>query len=78
MFTLHLSKAISICKLWLMYTRILFSLYKTSIQNPRFHFKASATVFISVSGVNGKPVYRISFRLGRNDEIRKEYLRTGY
>ena len=33
---------------------------------------------IEVSGVNGKPVYRISFRLGRNDEIRKEYLRTGY
>ena len=30
------------------------------------------------SGVNGKPVFRISFRLGRNDEIRKEYLTTGY
>ena len=29
------------------------------------------------SGVNGKPVCRISFRLGRNDEIRKEYLSTG-
>ena len=28
------------------------------------------------SGVNGKPVYRILFRLGRNDEIRKEYLST--
>ena len=26
----------------------------------------------------GKPVYRSSFRLGRNDEIRKEYLSTGY
>ena len=33
---------------------------------------------IEASGVNGKPVYRISFRLGRNDEIRKEYLSTGY
>ena len=33
---------------------------------------------IYVSGVNGKPVYRISFCLGRNDRIRKEYLRTGY
>ena len=31
----------------------------------------------SVSGVNGKPVYRNSFRFGRNDEIRKEYLSTG-
>ena len=30
------------------------------------------------SGVNGKPVYSISFRLGRNDEIRKEYLSTSY
>ena len=30
-----------------------------------------------ISGVNGKPVCRISFRLGRNDEIRKEYLSTG-
>ena len=30
------------------------------------------------SGVNGKPVFRISFHLGRNDEIRKEYLTTGY
>ena len=30
------------------------------------------------SGVNGKPVYRISFPLGRNDQIRKEYLSTGY
>ena len=30
------------------------------------------------SGVNGKLVYRISFRLGRIDEIRKEYLSTGY
>ena len=30
------------------------------------------------SCVNGKLVYRISFRLGRNDEIRKEYLSTGY
>ena len=30
-----------------------------------------------ISGVNGKPVYRISFRFGRNDEIRKEYLSTG-
>ena len=30
------------------------------------------------SGVNGKPVNRISFCLGRNDEIRKEYLSTGY
>ena len=29
------------------------------------------------SGVNGKPVYRNSFHLGRNDEIRKEYLSTG-
>ena len=35
-------------------------------------------LYIFVSGVNGKLVYRISFRLGRNDEIRKEYLRTGY
>ena len=34
--------------------------------------------FISASAVNGNPVYRISFRLGRNDEIRKEYLSTGY
>ena len=34
--------------------------------------------WIGLSGVNGKPVYRISFRLGRNDEIRKEYLSTGY
>ena len=31
-----------------------------------------------ISGVNGKPVYRISFRLGRNDEIRKEYLSADY
>ena len=31
-----------------------------------------------LSGVNGKLVYRISCRLDRNDEIRKEYLRTGY
>ena len=30
------------------------------------------------SGVNGKPVCRISFRLGRNDEICKEYLSNGY
>ena len=30
------------------------------------------------SVVNGKPVNCISFRLGRNDEIRKEYLNTGY
>ena len=30
------------------------------------------------SGVNGKPVYRILFHLGRNDEIHKEYLSTGY
>ena len=35
-------------------------------------------ITIDISGVNGKPVYHISFRLGRNDEIRKEYLRTGY
>ena len=33
---------------------------------------------IKISGVNGKPVYRISFRFGRNYEIRKEYLSTGY
>ena len=33
---------------------------------------------ISGSGVNGKPVYRFLFRLGRNDEIHKEYLSTGY
>ena len=30
------------------------------------------------SGVNGKPVYRISFHLGGNNEIRKEYISTGY
>ena len=30
------------------------------------------------SGVNGKLVNRISFRLGRNDEIRTEYLSTSY
>ena len=35
-------------------------------------------LLITISGVNGKPVYRISFRLGKNDEIRKEYLSTGY
>ena len=34
-------------------------------------------LFHEISGVNGKPVYRNSFRLGRNDEIRKEYLSTG-
>ena len=34
--------------------------------------------WIRDSGVNGKPVHHISFRLGRNDEIRKEYLRTSY
>ena len=28
--------------------------------------------------MNSKPVYRISFRLGRSDEIREEYLSTGY
>ena len=33
---------------------------------------------LNVSGVNSKPVYRISLCLGRNDEIRKEYLSTGY
>ena len=38
----------------------------------------SLALSMSTSGVNGKPVYRISFRLDRNDEIRKEYLRTGY
>ena len=27
--------------------------------------------------MNGNPVYRISLRLGRNYEIRKEYLSTG-
>ena len=31
----------------------------------------------ATSGVNGKLVFRSSFRLGRNDEIRKEYLSTG-
>ena len=31
-----------------------------------------ALVLTRDSGVNGKPVYRISFHLGRNDEIRKE------
>ena len=35
-------------------------------------------ISIYISGVNGNPVYRISFRLGRNYEIRKEYLSTGY
>ena len=30
---------------------------------------------LAYSDVNGKPVYRISFRLGRNDEIRKEYFK---
>ena len=30
------------------------------------------------SGVNGKPAYHILFRLGRNNEIHKEYLSTGY
>ena len=30
------------------------------------------------SGLNGKPVCHISFRLGRNDEICKEYLSTSY
>ena len=34
--------------------------------------------YLNISGVNGKPVYRISFCLGRNDEICKEYLSTGY
>ena len=33
---------------------------------------------LSASGVNSKPAYRISFHLGRNYEIRKEYLSTGY
>ena len=28
--------------------------------------------------MTGNPVYRILFPLGRNDEIRKEYLSTGY
>ena len=36
------------------------------------------TIILHTSGVNGKPVYGISFRLGRNDQIRKEYLSTGY
>ena len=40
-----------------------------NIQKPSY-------LFTSASGVNGKPVYRNSFRLGRNDEIRKEYLST--
>ena len=31
-----------------------------------------------ISGVNGKLIYSILFCLGRNDEIRKEYLSTGY
>ena len=31
-----------------------------------------------ISGVNGKLVYHNSFHLGRNDEIRKEYLSTGH
>ena len=30
------------------------------------------------SDVNGFPVYGISFRFGRKNEIRKEYLGTGY
>ena len=30
------------------------------------------------SGVNSKQAHRISFCLGRNDEIRKEYLNTSY
>ena len=32
----------------------------------------------NISGVNSKPAYCILFRLGRNDEIRKGYLSTGY
>ena len=36
------------------------------------------TPLLFISGVKGKPVYRILFHLGRNDEIRKEYLSTGY
>ena len=33
----------------------------------------TAKIFLNAvsSGVNGKPVYSISFRLGRNDEIRR-------
>ena len=43
-----------------------------------YSWKATYCFFrIYDSGVNGKPVYRNSFRLGRNDEIRKEYLSTG-
>ena len=42
----------------------------------------STSIFLGrwpdASGVNGKLVIRISFRLGRNDEIRKEHLSTGY
>ena len=30
------------------------------------------------SGVNGKPAFRILLCLGRNDEIHKEHLSTGY
>ena len=32
---------------------------------------------LRISGVNGKLVCHILFRLGRNDEIRKEYFSTG-
>ena len=33
---------------------------------------------VCASAVNGKPLYCILFLLGRNDEIRKEYLSTNY
>ena len=41
-------------------------------------FYASENSLLFNSGVNGIPVYRILFRLGRNDKIHKEYSRTGY
>ena len=44
----------------------------------RIYYQQGGLFLVLTSGVNGKPVYRISFRLGRNYEIRKEYLSTGY
>ena len=39
---------------------------------------AAVSIFPEVSGLNGKPVYGISFHLGSNDEIHKDYLSTSY
>ena len=48
-----------------------------SFQNNYF-YRCACKKSQKYSGMNDKLVYHISFHLGRNDEIRKEYLRTGY